>query len=387
MNKLFYLLLFISISTSFSAQPNFERRIKEIREDIKIITEMEKEALLIEIENINEQLDKKSITSVEAELQKKAKAEACADRIQSRIAPLEREIQRLVRNEVEGNTDDESMETDAESGAEEIEDYELEMEEMEDFEEDLEDIEEDINIEMRELKGDLSRMSKKWRHKKWKNRSEARTTSQFVFGFGLNNILTNGDLNSLDNNGIKLSNSRFYEWGITWKTRLAEKSALLQLKYGVSLTYNNLRPENNQYYSKSENQTSLVDHPNILSDEPYFRTTNLVLPIHLEFDFSKRRVKDEKVIVKSQKSVRVGIGGYAGLNVRTNQLLEYRLDGLRTEQITKGDYNTSDIVYGLSGYIGYKDFSIYTKYDLNPLFSNNTIDQNNVSFGIRFDFN
>jgi chromosome segregation ATPase len=134
MNKLFYLLLFISISTSFSAQPNFERRIKEIKEDIKIITEMEKEALLIEIENINEQLDKKSITSVEAELQKKAKAEACADRIQSRIAPLEREIQRLVRNEVEGNTDDESMETDAESGAEEIEDYELEMEEMEDFE-------------------------------------------------------------------------------------------------------------------------------------------------------------------------------------------------------------------------------------------------------------
>ena len=36
---------------------------------------------------------------------------------------------------------------------------------------------------------------------------------------------------------------------------------------------------------------------------------------------------------------------------------------------------------------GYKATSLYLKYDLNPLFENNTIDQNNISLGIRFDFN
>lgn len=385
MNRLIYFLFFSLVFTGVTAQPNFDKRIKEIRDDIKIITEMEKETLLIEIEQINEKLDKKSITKAEADLQKKAKSEACADRIQARIEPLEREIQRLVRSEVEGDDafmdeidDDQEME------------MEMEMEGMDgDFDEidDLDEMGDDISIEMRELKGDLMRMSKRWKPGKKKYRSEARTTSQFVFGFGLNNVLTEGDLSSLDNNGIKLSNSRFYEWGITWKTRLAENSALLQLKYGLSFTFNNLRPENNQYYAKNGDQTLLVDHPSTLTDEPYFRTTNLVIPIHLEFDFSKKKVKDENVIIKSQKGMRLGIGGYGGLNVRSKQLLEYKADGLRTEQITRGNYNTSNIVYGVSAYIGYKDFSIYSKYDLNPLFSKNPIEQNNVSLGIRFDFN
>jgi hypothetical protein len=357
-----------------SAQSVFETRIKEIKTDIEIITSQEKETLRMEVEEINARLDKKEITKAEADAQKAAKSEACADRISQRVEPLEREIQRLVKGEVEEDNSIDDI-------AEEIEDLTEEIEDM------TEDIEDDVDTEMRELKGDLDRFSKKWKSGKKKYRSEERTTSQFVFAFGLNNILTDGDLGSLDNNGIKLSNSRFYEWGITWKTRLAQNSPLLQLKYGVSLTYNNLRPENNQYYIKNDQQTILAEHPQTLTEEPYFRTTNLVVPVHLEFDFSKKRVKDETVIIKSQKGARLGIGGYAGINIRTKQLLEYKEDGLRTEQITRGDYNTSDIVYGISGYIGYKDFSIYTKYDLNPLFSNNTIDQNNVSLGIRFDFN
>ena len=61
--------------------------------------------------------------------------------------------------------------------------------------------------------------------------------------------------------------------------------------------------------------------------------------------------------------------------------------GLRNEEETSGDYNTSQFVYGVSGYIGYKDFSIYTKFDLNPLFTDDLANQKNVSLGIRFDFN
>ena len=53
----------------------------------------------------------------------------------------------------------------------------------------------------------------------------------------------------------------------------------------------------------------------------------------------------------------------------------------------KGDFNVSDLTYGLSAYIGYGATSLYAKYDINPMFKNNNIDQNNVSLGIRFDFN
>ncbi len=47
----------------------------------------------------------------------------------------------------------------------------------------------------------------------------------------------------------------------------------------------------------------------------------------------------------------------------------------------------NDFIYGVSTYIGYKETSLYLKYDLNPMFKNNAIKQNNISLGVRFDFN
>ncbi len=374
MNRLIYITFLLVFSFTSQAQVSFENRIKEIKRDIEIITAQEKETLRMEVEEINDHLEKKEITVSEAEIQKKAKAEKCADRIEARVEPLEREIQNLVKGEIEIKNDDERISS-------------LDEDVDENINEELEEVKGDVIEGLEDIKDEVEKIKSDWHPKKRKYKSEARTTTQFVFAFGLNNLIKGSDLNSIDNNGIKLSNSRFYEWGWTWKTRLAKNSAALQLKYGVSLTYNNLRPDNNQYYVKTGQLTSLISHPQTLTDEPYFRTTNLVVPVHLEFDFSKKRVKDENVIVKSQKSFRLGIGGYAGLNVRTKQLLEYKADGLRSDQITRGDYNTSSIVYGVSGYIGYKDFSIYTKYDLNPIFSDMVVDQNNISLGVRFDFN
>lgn len=364
--------MFFSLSSVVRAQSDsFEARIREIKNDIEIITKQEKATLEAEVAEINAKLNEKKITASEAEIQKRAKAEACADRIEARVEPLERELQRLVKGEVEAQESDEDFIEDIMDDAEE---------DIEDAREDIEEAKEDIKEAMEDIKISLGKKKRK------KNRSESRTTSQFVFAFGINNVANDGSLNSLNDNGIRASNSRFYEWGWTWKTRLLENSPFLNLKYGPSLTYNNLRPENNQYYVKNDRQTVLTAHPQTLSDEAYFRTINLVFPVHLEFDFSKKRTHDDQVVVKTQKGFRLGAGGYAGLNVRSKQILEYKSDGLTTEQETRGDYNVNSFVYGVSGYVGYKDISVYVKYDLNPLFQDNAIDQNNVSLGLRFDF-
>jgi hypothetical protein len=37
----------------------------------------------------------------------------------------------------------------------------------------------------------------------------------------------------------------------------------------------------------------------------------------------------------------------------------------------------------LTGYLGYKDASLYVKYDLNPLFKDT--ETSNISLGVRFD--
>lgn len=369
---IYLFVMFFSLAGVVNAQSDrFEDRIKEIKNDIEIITAQEKATLEEEVAEINAKLKEKKITESEAELQKRAKAEACADRIEARIEPLERELQRLVKGEVE------AQESDADIMEDVMEDVE---EDIEDAKEDIEEAKQDIKEAMDDFKISIGKKNRK------KNRSESRTTSQFVFAFGINNLANDGSLNEIENNGIRASNSRFYEWGWTWKTRLLENSPLLNLKYGPSLTYNNLRPENNQYYVKNDGQTVLANHPQTLTDEAYFRTINLVLPVHLEFDFSKKRMHDDQAVVKTQKGFRVGAGGYAGLNVRSKQILEYKSDGLTTEQETRGDYNVNSFVYGVSGYVGYKDISVYVKYDLNPLFQDNAIDQNNVSLGLRFDF-
>ena len=374
MNKLMYILLFLCLHYSVNGQSDFEDRVKYIKRNIEIISGQEKEALRSKVEEINQNLEDKELTSEEADMQKKAAAEKCAAMIEQRIEPFENELRELIKSEVKGKDERiESLDDD------EDDDEDDEDDDDENKDDDRADRKKEINI-------DGFKFDWKPRHQR-KMRNEQRTTTQFVFAFGLNNIVSDDNLGTIENNGIRLSNSRFYEWGWTWKTRLAANSPFLNLKYGLSLTYNNLRPDNNQYYVKNGGKTLLAEHPFSLRDEPYFRMTNLVIPVHLEFDFSKRKkLDDDKMVIRTQKSVRAGIGGYAGINTRTKQILKYKADGLRTDQTTKGDYNTSDFIYGISAYIGYRDVSLYTKYDLNPIFTDNTVEQNNISFGLRFDF-
>jgi hypothetical protein len=135
------------------------------------------------------------------------------------------------------------------------------------------------------------------------------------------------------------------------------------------------------------NKTILVDS-GVDVDVARLRYVNLVVPVHLEFDFTPRKVVDDKTYYPIHKSFRMGFGGYAGFNVKEKQILKYNnADDNDVKQKTKGDFNVNDFVYGVSAYIGYSDVSLYAKYDLQTVFSDNDIDQNNLSLGIRFDFN
>jgi hypothetical protein len=150
--------------------------------------------------------------------------------------------------------------------------------------------------------------------------------------------------------------------------------------------YNYLRPTENRSFAINGNQTNLVVNAIDLNDSR-FRNVYLVVPIHLEFDFSAKKMKEDKPFFKTHQSVRFGIGGYAGINLKSKQIITYDDNDLKTAERTRGDFNTNNFIYGLSTYIGYKETSLYIKYDLNPLFKDNVVKQNNVSLGLRFDLN
>jgi len=180
--------------------------------------------------------------------------------------------------------------------------------------------------------------------------------------------------------------SHFYEWGFTFNSRILSDNNLLHAKYGLSLMYNNLRATDNRYFVVNGDQTDLTDSPIHLEDSR-FRNVFLSVPVHLEFDFTKAKDKDGKKIFRTHESVRFGIGGYAGVRVKSKQILQYEEGGRDVTQKTKGNFNVNDFIYGVSTYIGYKETSLYLKYDLNPMFKDNAIKQNNISLGVRFDFN
>ena len=152
--------------------------------------------------------------------------------------------------------------------------------------------------------------------------------------------------------------------------------------------YNSLHATDNRVFADINNQTVLVDAGvETKAKRTYFKNVYFVVPMHLEFDFSKTKIVDDKKVFKSHTGARFGIGGFVGVNTNSKQFIEYEQNGYKFKEKQKGDFNVNDFTYGVSTYIGYRATSLYLKYDLNPIFKNNPVDQNNISLGIRFDWN
>ncbi len=319
----------------------FEKQAKNIASNIENITKEEKAALKKEVDAVNDELANGTISKEEAERKKEALAKVRAINIETRVAKEQENLEILVQKKVDGKI--------AESDSTKI---------------NLINIGYDKDI--------------------FKTKGEKRTTTQFVLAFGANNLVTDGVVANSDFNYWQ---SRFFEWGLAYNTRIFKNDNLLHLKYGFSVMYNTIHPTDNRYFvADGNNQTNLEIFPYELENSS-FKNVYLVAPLHLEFDFSGNKSKDGNSGFSTHKGVRFGIGGYGGFRIKSKQKMYYNIDDDKISIKNKGNFNANDLIYGLSTYLGYKETSLYLKYDLNSLFENNVIDQNNISLGVRFDFN
>lgn len=335
-------LIFLFVSKVLG-QETFESKAKKIANKIEKITKEEKAALKEEVEVVNVQLSEGKITQEQADKRKKELAEARATIIEEKVTEAQNELNDLVQQKVDGKIKEDSL----------TKKY-------------------SIVFHVRDKDRDKDSIH-----------GEKRTTSQFVFAMGLNNMMVDG---KLQDSNYSFGGSHFYEWGFTYNSRLMKNDNLLHAKYGLSLMYNNIRPTDNRSFVVNGDQTELQTNA-INLDESRFRNVYIVLPLHLEFDFSKPQVSNGKTYFRTHKSFRFGIGGYAGINVKSKQILKFDQDDLDYKTTIRGDYNVNNFIYGLSSYIGYREFSLYAKYDLNPLFQDNLVKENNISLGIRVDLN
>jgi len=214
---------------------------------------------------------------------------------------------------------------------------------------------------------------------------DRRTYSELVLAFGLNNAITD---NSDIGDDFKVGRSRFFELGLAWKTRLFKNSGALHLKYGASLQINKLFVEDdNQTLVINDDNVSFQEFP-IDLDKSQLRFSNLVVPLHLEFGGWKKEQLEDAVRYRLAGKFRMGIGGYVGVRLGTQQKLKYKEDGERVKIKERQDFGGDTFVYGLSSYIRIAgDLSIYGKYDLSSAFNTQSLgDVNNVSLGLRWDW-
>ena len=342
----FYVMAVLCLAAAKLNAQTFEKRARDISYNIAEISKQEKDSLKMEIEEVNQLLEDEKLTKAEADQRKQELAEIRAANIERRVAVEKEKLDMLVQDRIDGNVEESNNR---------------------------------FSITYEKGTGKFSKDTVS----EMKSYDFKRTTSQFVFALGVNRLMQDGKIDT-DNYEWR---SDFYEWGLTFNTRILKNNNLLHAKYGLSLQYNNLRPSNDKVFVTDGDKTMLADS-GLDIDIARLRYVNLVVPVHLEFDFTKKVVNDDKTYYPQQESFRVGVGGYVGVNVKEKQILKYEdANDHDVKERLRGNYNVSDTVYGLSAYVGYSFVSLYAKYDLQPVFENNDIDQNNLSIGIRFDLN
>lgn len=325
--------------------PDNHFKIENLKQLKETIVNEEKASLKAEVETINERLERGEISQENAEVLKKEMAKKRALNIENRLVIIDNKIALLQRNDAS---------------------YKLGSENRN-----------EIGVSIGSFTG-ISINSKNEPPK-----YDIRTTKDFLFAIGFNNTIIEGQ--SLDDSPYQIGGSGFVELGWLWKTRLLKNSNFARMTYGLSVQWNKLSIKDNQYFVENGEVTTLEPFPYEIK-KAKLRTTSLVVPIHFEFGPSRFKDYGNRIRYLTGNQFKVGIGGFAGVNLGTMQKLKYKEDGKNQKDKFKSDYNTSNFVYGVSAYIGVGDFSVYAKYNLNDLFKDQAVAQRNVSLGLRWDF-
>lgn len=209
-----------------------------------------------------------------------------------------------------------------------------------------------------------------------------RTSSSAYVGFGVGNVATN-EMFSNSEFGYLRSNS--VEFGLAMRTPFSKNSNKWGIRYGIGFKYNGLATTQNKEFAVNGDQTITTPSTQQLrKNYTYLRNTYVTIPVTLDFTTSKKSFNMANKKFVNTTGFNFGIGGYLGYNINSKQHVRYtNAVGHKIYEQQKGEWNVNDFQYGVMMYIGVEQFKLVAKYDLNPLFKNNAIDQNYWSLGIQ----
>ena len=325
---------------------NLEMMQRKIKDEVK-------EELKDRIKTINKKIDKGEITQAEAEKQKKALAEQKAKNIEERQAIARLFFQYAQRNNISSIC-------------------EIELPVTKDHYEDWVDRTEDNESGNKYL--DWLEINSK--------EDDSEVYDRLIVSFGTNTSYNEGDF--LENPNYDTSSSRYFEIGWEWSHKVLDQASWLRVNYGFSFQFNGFKQDNDLIFVENGDQTELQDSGRDL-DKSKFRMTNLILPLHLEFNIPRTEIDEEDGTTYKEPAYKLGLGGFTGLNIGNMQKIKYDQNGNDFKLKERDDFNVDRFLYGLSTYIGFDDIQLFGQYNLNPVFSNNPIDEHNFQLGVRLE--
>src|SRR5690625_7583314 len=110
--------------------------------------------------------------------------------------------------------------------------------------------------------------------------------------FGFSNTIAKGKSIGDD---YKVAGSRFFDIGFEWSTGLTKKN-FFRMNYGVNLQFNGLKPKDDHFFIKENDQIILEDFGKSLKKSK-LRMDNYEMPLHLELCPTDARVSEDTLTI------------------------------------------------------------------------------------------
>ena len=190
------------------------------------------------------------------------------------------------------------------------------------------------------------------------------TQSYFDFNIGFAQNLAGGT--DFITDGPQEQNfwrSNIVDIGFGNKTRIGKPNSVLYIKYGLEVSWLDFVLTNdNALAFDADGNTVFRDDPNRNMERSKYKIAYFNIPVMLQLDFTKN-------VHDMDESFTMGVGGYGGIRMSAKRKLEYNDDNFdEIEQVARGDLNTNLLRYGVMGQVGWKNFKVTGRYDLNGFF-------------------
>lgn len=210
-----------------------------------------------------------------------------------------------------------------------------------------------------------------------RQRKAKRFRRYWAIDIGLNSYLENGANPSDENKdyGLSVGRSRFFSIGSYGSMAIGKPSSPLSLRFGLEFSWYNFMFENNTYITEGDTEVEFKDYEADFGEtlsKSKLTVPYVNIPLMLKLETRDRR---------GRRAFHIGAGGYVG----------YRIGGYRKIKRANGgkdrehdNFYLNSWRYGVETQFGFRDLTLFVKYDLNELFATDRGPKLNAfAFGIR----